>query len=179
MHILPRVLALLLCLPAWAAASPFDRFPGEWGGTVASDDGCEWKVRASVKGGQKSFTGTFTYEGECAEGLRRGSFTIKPKGETCYVASVSAAGMPPMTVNGCAEDEGTVTFQAPGFDGTLTFHGGGNAFTLAVKAGPGSAEGEFRRLKPKKNKRAARSGPKPQGRKSEQKATPEVLIGGY
>lgn len=146
MHILPGILTLLL-LPACAlAATPFDKMAGDWAGTVVSDDGCEWKVRSAVKGGA-SFSGDFTYDGDCAKGATRGTFRIKPSGKSCYAATVNVAKMPPMPVSGCADKAGNITFKTVGFSGKLTFTKGNKTFSLTVDAEQGSAKGQFRRLK--------------------------------
>ncbi|OGR62738.1 MAG: hypothetical protein A2X31_06390 [Elusimicrobia bacterium GWB2_63_22] len=190
MHILPRVLALLLCLPSLgaAAASPFDRLPGEWGGTVVSDNDCEWKVRASVKTGNVGFFGNFTYEGDCAEEPQRGDFSIKRTSRNCFNATVKVEGMPPIPMTGCADKAGNINFKTVGFSGTLKVSKSGNSLTLNVKAPQGKAEGLFKRLV-KKKAGGAKPGTKPRPRQegggdeqnfnSEPKAAPEVLIGGY
>lgn len=154
MHILPGVLALLL-LPACAlAAGPFDKMLGDWAGTVMSDDGCEWKVRSGVKGGS-SFSGDFTYDGDCGKGPARGTFRIKPSGKSCYAATVNVAKLPAMPVSGCADKAGNITFKTVGFSGKLTFTKGNKTFSLTVDAEQGSAKGQFRRLAPKKPQRAS------------------------
>jgi len=157
MHILPGVLALLLLPAAVSAASPFDRLRGEWGGTVSSDNNCDWKVRASVNGGGSGFSGTFTYEGDCAEEAQQGSFTIKPTSKSCYTAMAKVEGMPPIPMTGCADKAGNISFKTVGFSGKLTFSKGGNALGLSVKAERGSAEGKFRRMVSKKKRPAAKT----------------------
>ncbi|MHB0997223.1 MAG: hypothetical protein ACYC2I_12710 [Elusimicrobiales bacterium] len=152
MHILPGILTLLL-LPAPAlAATPFDKMVGDWAGAVVSDDGCEWKVRSAVKSGS-SFSGDFTYDGECAKGPARGTFRIKPSGKSCYAATVNVAKLPPMPVSGCADKAGNITFKTVGFSGKLTFTKGNKTFSLTVDAEQGSAKGQFRRLGARKKQR--------------------------
>lgn len=149
MHILPGLLALLLLPAAASAATPFDKMIGDWAGTVVSDDGCEWKVRSSVKGGT-GFSGDFTYDGECAKGQTRGTFKIKPSGKSCYAATVNVAKLPPMPVSGCADKAGNITFKTVGFSGKLAFTKGNKTFSLTVEAELGTATGQFRRLTGKK-----------------------------
>ena len=181
MKILPGVIALFLCLPAFsAAASPFDRLAGEWGGTVDSGDSCAWKVRASFKPGETDFSGDFTFEGDCADEPRTGQFTIRNTTPSCFAATVKITGMPSMAMTGCADKAGNITFKTSGFSGKITFGKGNNALKLLVTAEQGTAKGQFRRMVKKKRRGGAKGGAKKTaGPKKEQAEAQDVLIGGY
>ena len=193
MHILPGLLTLLLLLPgaASAAPTPFDRLPGEWNGTVSSDDGCDWKVRASISSGGSGFSGTFSYQGDCAEGARQGEFSGKNTSKSCFSATAKVEGMPPIPMTGCADKKGNITFKTVGFDGALRFLKGNNTLKLTVNAGQGNAKGLFKRRAggkraPAKSrpaagavKRGGGEGRQGQDGRNDEKGSSEVLIGGY
>lgn len=208
MHILQGVLALLLLPAAAFAAAPFDRMPGEWGGTVSADDGCVWKIRASVKAAGSGSAGTFSYDGDCADQPRQGKFTTKLTSPSCFSAVVNIGGMPPIPMTGCADKAGKINFKSVGFSGAIKFAKSGNAYSLSVKADRGSATGQFKRMVKKKRGGAKNRNRPPAGGGDErnqnggqdqgegqnqgggrnsggqnngddQKAAPEVLIGGY
>ncbi len=180
MHILTRVLILFLCLPALcAAASPFDRLAGEWGGTVDSGNNCAWKVRASLKPGDPDFTGDFSYEGDCSEEAKQAQFTIKRTGASCFSTTVEIGDEEPIPVAGCADKAGNITFKTDAFTGSLTFSKGGNSLTLTVKAEAGSVSGKFRRMARKKKRGAAKGRTKTAGKAKAKSEDSEVMIGGY
>lgn len=201
MHILPGVLTLLLLPAAVQAAPPYDKLIGEWGGTVTSDDGCEWRVRASIRMEAKGPAGNFTLSGDCAEEAREGTFKVRMTGKTCFASTAEMAGMPPVPMTGCSDKAGaSINFKTVGMSGKLTPSKSGNALALTVKAERGGAKGQFRRMTRKKRGAPPKERPPREedgggdragnwpddgggegggGRGNDEKGSSEVLIGGY
>ena len=149
MHILPGslILALLFALPAHSAGDPrIKTLAGVWKGSVTtSPDGCAWDVKASVLEKQNYLTGNFNYSGDCASGVKLGTFNAAPASQGCFNIAAFIPGLPKVQLSACFDENGSLVFNSMLINGSLSFQEEGLKASLYAKSLVGSASGSFRK----------------------------------